>query len=206
MSKLAFYVDTTACSGCKACQVACNDKNDLWPGISWRRVYEVEVGEWKERDGVITEKPAGYYISMSCNHCENPECLKSCPSKALFQTLDGLVLVNPDLCIGCFYCEWSCPYGALNFDFNTGIMSKCDACEDLLFIGKNPACVDACPMRVLKFGNFREMANEFGEITQIFPLPDYSMTRPGILLKPHDASKGAVDDNAGVNNTQNYRQ
>jgi anaerobic dimethyl sulfoxide reductase subunit B len=206
MSKLAFYVDINACSGCKACQVACKDKNDLWPGISWRRVYEVEVGEWKSSNGVVTEKPTAYYLSISCNHCEEPECLKACPSKAIFKTLDGLVLVDPDLCIGCMYCEWTCPYGALSFDFNTGVMSKCDGCEDLLYLGENPACVDACSMRVLHFGDFRQFANEHGEITSVYPLPDYSMTKPGLILTPHNTAKRAGPSNAEVNNTENYRQ
>lgn len=204
MRRPAFYIDSTACSGCKACQAACKDKNDLAPGLSWRRVYEIEGGNWKNTNGVVTEKPFGYYLSISCNHCGDAPCVDACPTSALHKTDDGIVVIDPMLCMGCDYCEWTCPYGALKMDPSRGIMTKCDACIDYLYEGRNPACVDACPMRVLEFGYFDSMSARRGTTSAVFPLPDPKQTSPGLVIKPHKDSAVANDSNAMVNNTENY--
>jgi anaerobic dimethyl sulfoxide reductase subunit B len=204
MRRPAFYIDATACSGCKACQAACKDKNDLEPGLSWRRVYEIEGGNWKSQDGAITEKPFAYFLSISCNHCENEPCTKACPTGALHKTEDGIVVIDRLLCMGCNYCEWTCPYGSLRMDASQGIMTKCDACIDYLYEGRNPACVDACPMRAIEFGFFDTYSARPGLMSSVFPLPAFEMTKPGLLIKPHNDSSKATTGNAIVNNTENY--
>jgi anaerobic dimethyl sulfoxide reductase subunit B (iron-sulfur subunit) len=204
MRRFAFYIDSSACSGCKACQAACRDKNDLAPGVSWRRIYEVEGGNWKIEDGVITEKPFAYYFSMSCNHCEDTPCVDACPTTALHKTLDGIVVIDKMKCMGCNYCEWTCPYKALKMDSSQGIMTKCDMCEDYIYEGKNPACVDACPMRALEFGYYDTLVSLHGSNAKIYPLPGYEMTRPSVVLKVHPDASKATNDNASVNNLEVY--
>ena len=84
MSKqYAFYINSSACSGCKTCQVACKDKHDLDVGILWRRVYEVSGGDWIQDGDAWTPNVFAYYVSISCNQCEEPICVSSCPTKAL---------------------------------------------------------------------------------------------------------------------------
>ena len=157
MKQLAFYFDSSACSGCKTCQVACRDKHDLGKGMLWRRVYEVAGGEWKKEGEAWVPDIYSYYVSMACNHCEEPSCMTACPNGAIFKDGRGLVLIDGKRCMGCRYCEWTCPYGALFYDAARGVMTKCTMCADYIEQGKPPACVSACPMRVLEAGDLEEM-------------------------------------------------
>lgn len=204
MKRPAFFLDTTACSGCKACQVACKDKNDLAPGLTYRRVYEIEGGNWKSSNGVITEKPFGYFLSISCNNCEDAPCTGACPTTALHRTDDGFIIIDPLRCMGCNYCEWTCPYGALKMDSSRGIMTKCDFCIDYLYEGRNPACVDACPMRALEFGYYEDFMLRKGAVSSVYPLPGPEMTKPGLVIKPHKDTAKANNSSAVVNNLENY--
>jgi anaerobic dimethyl sulfoxide reductase subunit B (iron-sulfur subunit) len=204
MKRAAFYIDTSACAGCKTCQAACKDKNALTPGLSWRRIYEIEGGNWNNSNGVYTEKPFAYFISISCNNCEDAPCIDACPTTALHRSEDGFVLIDPLLCMGCNYCEWTCPYGALRMDGSRGIMTKCNFCIDLLYEGHNPACVDACPMRAIDFGYFEDISARRGTVNSLYPLPGFEMTKPGLVIKPHKDALKANNDNAIVNNLENY--
>jgi anaerobic dimethyl sulfoxide reductase subunit B (iron-sulfur subunit) len=190
----AFYFDSSLCSGCKACQGACKDKNDLAPGVLWRRVYEVQGGGWKRSGPLWLPSIITYNLSMSCHHCENPICAPSCPTKAVFKRQDGIVFIDTSACIGCRYCEWACPYGAIQFDEYTRLATKCDFCWDLLEQGRPPACVAACPMRALDFGDLEELRKKYLGTSEIFPLPDTKETRPAVIIKPHrDAAKANAD-------------
>jgi anaerobic dimethyl sulfoxide reductase subunit B (iron-sulfur subunit) len=188
MKRLAFYFDSSACSGCKTCQMACKDKNDLALGQVWRRVYEVSGGSWKNHGSAWKQDVFAYNLSMSCNHCEDPICAKNCPTKALWKRADGIVQIDQNLCIGCKYCSWVCPYGALQFDPQKGVMGKCDLCADYIDQGKNPSCVDACPMRALDIGDYAELIEKHGASDHIYPLPDNSITGPSICIKAHPSA------------------
>lgn len=185
MKRLAFYFDSSACSGCKTCQMACKDKNNLAPGQVWRRVYEVSGGSWQKQGTAWKQDVFAYNLSMSCNHCEDPICAKNCPTKALWKREDGIVQIDQNLCIGCKYCSWVCPYGAPQFDPQKGVMGKCDLCADYIDQGKNPSCVDACPMRALDIGDYKELVEKHGAPDHIYPLPDNSITGPSICIKAH---------------------
>jgi len=198
----AFYFDSDNCSGCKACQIACKDKNDLPLGVLWRRVYEVNGGEWIRKGEAWISKVIAYNISLSCNHCEDPVCVNNCPAKALIKKKDGIVIIDESRCIGCKYCEWVCPYGAPQYNPDKGIMTKCDFCEDYISEGKNPACVDACPMRVLDFGELKELQKKYGNQKELYPLPSGSLTKPAIVIKPHKNSAGADEKHAVVINRE----
>jgi anaerobic dimethyl sulfoxide reductase subunit B len=186
--QLAFHIDTSACTECKACQIACQDKNNLPAAMLWRRVIEYEGGTWIPQEGTAMA-PNGvfaYSISMACNHCQSPICLQVCPAQAISKRAeDGVVLIDDSKCIGCRYCEWACPYGAPHFDEAHGVMTKCTFCADLLAQGQNPACVDACVMRVLEFGDLAELRAKYGSVDAISPLPVASYTQPSIVITPH---------------------
>ena len=114
--QLGFFFDQNYCTGCKACQIACKDKNDLPIGVIWRRVAEWAGGSTVESDGVFQTTAFAYYTSIACNHCEDPICIKVCPTTAIHKGADGIVSIDDGLCVGCRLCEWACPYGAPQFD------------------------------------------------------------------------------------------
>jgi anaerobic dimethyl sulfoxide reductase subunit B (iron-sulfur subunit) len=184
-----FYMDSSACIGCKACQVACKDKNNLPVGITWRKVVQYGGGSWMDNPSQPGLKmPNGlfsYSMSIACNHCEKAACVEVCPTGAMAKGADGVVAVDQAKCIGCRYCEWACPYGAPAFDERVGKMTKCNFCSDLLAKGENPACVDACVMRAIEFGELEELRAQYGTVSAIEPLPASEITKPSLVLTPH---------------------
>lgn len=184
----AFYFDSSACSGCKACQVACMDKHNLPAGVLWRRVYEISGGAWQPQGASWVNDAFAYYLSISCNHCEKPICVEVCPTQALIKRQDGIVLIDERRCIGCQYCSWACPYGALQYDEGRGCMTKCTFCADLLDFGEPPACVAACPMRALNFGEREELEARYGKSPDLFPLPKPELTEPALSITPHQSA------------------
>ncbi|WP_313277137.1 DMSO/selenate family reductase complex B subunit [Timonella senegalensis] len=183
--KLGFYFDQTACTGCKACQIACKDKHDLPLGVNWRRVVEYSGGTWRQEGNTFTPNVFTYYTSISCNHCENPVCMQVCPTTAMSVREDGTVWVDEDKCVGCRYCEWACPYSAPQFNAESGHMSKCDLCFDYRQEGNDPACVSACPSRALDWGPIDELRAKYGDNAAVAPLPDPSITNPHLVITPH---------------------
>lgn len=192
--QLAFYYDQSACTGCKACQIACKDDNDLEVGIIWRRVLEVQGGNWLQQGSAWVQNISNYHLSISCQHCEEPICQEVCPAAAITKRDDGIVLIDGDKCIGCRYCEWACPYAAPQFDSKTGKMGKCDFCVDYIDQGLPPACVAACPMRALDFGELEELRAKYGNINNVYPLPDPELTNPALVITPHvQAVRGSTE-------------
>ena len=200
----AFRFDQAACSGCKACQAACKDKNALPVGVWWRRVYEVAGGSWR-RDGDAWRTDAfAYNVSLACNHCAEPVCVEVCPTGAMARRPDGVVLVASERCVGCRYCAFACPYGAPQYDERTGKITKCDLCADELAAGRPPACVAACPMRALELERIEEGAPASGAGT--FPLPDPALTGPGLAVAPHRDAARASEVIADVVNREEVRR
>ncbi len=202
MSRLGFYLDMRHCTGCKACQIACKDKNDLPVGILWRRVIEVQGGAWWPRDQVWLTNAFAYYISVACMHCQQPICMEVCPTAALQQRLDGIVFIEERRCIGCGYCEMACPYNALQLDRLRGVMTKCDFCYDLVDQGQPPACVRACQMRVLNYGDLDQLVADHGNTGQIYPLPDPILTKPAMVINPHPTATVGQADGARIGNRE----
>ena len=199
-NQYTFFYDSSRCSGCKACQIACKDKHNLEVGNLWRRVYEVNSGNWIKQGNAWTHNIQAYNMSLSCNHCEDPICVKVCPTTAMHKRENGIVLVDENKCIGCRYCEWACPYGAPQYNIIKGIMSKCSFCEDYLEEGKPPACVAACSMRVLDFGDQKEIREKYGIENEFYPLPKSGITKPAITITPHKDAMNTDDASAIVNN------
>ena len=182
--RLAFLVDLSSCSGCKTCQVACQDVHGLAPEQRWRRVVDVEAGEW-QRDGEAWRPDvAACSLSLSCQHCASPACVPACPSSAIHVEADGAVVVDAERCLGCRYCSWACPYGAPQFAESTGTMTKCDFCVDERRAGREPACVTACPLRAIEWGEYEELKSRDGVVEAMAPLVRAEVTRPSVLFKP----------------------
>ena len=193
----AFTFDASACSGCKACQEACKDKNGLPVGILWRRVIEVAGGEWQTNGDAWENSIFAYNLSITCNHCTHPKCAGVCPVDAYTVRPDGIVLLDASKCMGCGYCAWACPYSAPQYDMSRGIMTKCDFCYDNLDAGIPPTCVSACPLRVLDYTSLEDVKTIKGGqyLWQLpatehpFPLPSFSRTEPHLVIKPHMGMK-----------------
>jgi DMSO reductase iron-sulfur subunit len=189
----AFTFDASACSGCKACQEACKDKNQLPVGVLWRRVIEVSGGEWTRQNDAWTNTVFAYNLSLACNHCVHPKCAGVCPVDAFVIRPDGIVFIDTSRCMGCGYCSWACPYGAPQYNPLLGTMTKCDFCVDSVDAGLPPSCVAACPLRVLNFVSTEDQKTSFaGQALWIlpaaehpFPLPDNSHTEPHLAIKSH---------------------
>jgi len=205
VSGRAFWFDASACSGCKACQVACKDRHGLPLGVRWRRVYEVAGGGWTRRDGAWLHDVLAYNVSMACNHCAEPICAEVCPTGAISKRPDGLVLLDADRCTGCRYCAWVCPYGAPQYDAGRGRMTKCSFCADDLDRGHAPACVSACPERVLDFGTREDLEARHGRDAPLHPLPDPSLTSPSLVVRPHGQAERAAAEGARVANAEEVR-
>lgn len=191
--QLGFYFDQSKCVGCKACQIACADKNALPVGTFWRHVVEYGGGSWTQ-DGDVNY-PQGmfaYFTSLSCNHCENAICVDACPTTAIRKNPDnGIVTIDEGLCIGCRYCQWVCPYGAPSYDADKSIVTKCDFCIDEIEAGRSPYCVIACPMLALDYGDMDELRAKYGDGVDTEPLPPSDVTKPGLIVKPHPQAQAS---------------
>jgi formate dehydrogenase iron-sulfur subunit len=137
--RFAFAME--ACVGCHSCEAACAEQNGLPPGTAWRRVGEIEGGEFPHTRRL--------HLSMSCNHCLEPACLIGCPTDAYVKLANGVVAHRADECIGCQYCTWNCPYSVPVFQPDRRIVTKCDLCLPRLEAGLEPACVGACPTKAI---------------------------------------------------------
>jgi Fe-S-cluster-containing dehydrogenase component len=178
--KLGLLIDLDICVGCHGCVTSCkewNSTDDMLPlsdfdsygdspdGVFLNRVHGYEVN-----DGMTAQT---VHFPRSCLHCEQPECVSVCPTGASYKRQeDGIVLVNPETCIGCKLCSWACPYGAREYDHNQGIMKKCTLCVDRIYNeelaeeDRKPACVLACPTSARLFGDFSDPHSEVSILSQ----------------------------------------
>ncbi|NPD30657.1 dimethylsulfoxide reductase subunit B [Eggerthellaceae bacterium zg-1084] len=184
MTQYGFYLDTTRCTGCRTCEIACRDYKDVNPDIAYRKVYDYEGGAWSAaEDGTYTSTAFVYHLSMSCNHCERPTCVSVCPTGAMHKdAASGLVSVDEGICIGCGYCHMACPYNAPKVDREKGHSVKCNGCSERVEQGKAPICVEACPLRALEFGSVEDMAKR-GKVAAIAPLPEPTYTDPHFFVR-----------------------
>jgi sulfite dehydrogenase (quinone) subunit SoeB len=170
--KLGLLIDLDICVGCHACAVACKEWNDQGragplpdadaygaepDGVWFNRVHSYEL------EALDAQPASTLHFPRSCLHCETPACVTVCPTGASYKRAeDGIVLINPDTCIGCKLCSWACPYGAREYSPSEGIMKKCTLCVDRIYnehipeAQRQPACVLACPTRARGFGDFND--------------------------------------------------
>jgi len=168
---MGFFTDTTVCIGCKACEVACKEWNQLpatnggrttlsgnsydntrrLDGIHWRHVQFVEQ--------FTPDRSEGRWLLMSdvCKHCVRAGCLDVCPTGAIMRTEFDTVVIQSDACNGCRDCIGACPFGVIDINPVSGTAQKCTLCYDRLRAGMQPACSKACPTNSIQFGTIREL-------------------------------------------------
>jgi formate dehydrogenase beta subunit len=190
------YIDTTTCIGCKACEVACSEWNDLptpetHQAGSYQTMPTLHAQWWnliQFREMEINGNLSWLMRKDQCMHCDDPGCLRACPAPgAIVQYENGIVDVNPDKCIGCGLCETGCPFDVPRFHAQTSKMAKCTLCVDRVEVGLEPACVKACPTGCLHFGHKQDMLQ----------LADERISQ----LKEDGFAQAAVYDPPGVGGT-----
>ena len=163
MPTVAKYIDTTICIGCKACEVACQEWNDLPLARTeqtgtYQTLPTLAANYWNLiQFREIETKADGLSWLMrkdQCMHCDEPGCLEACPAPgAIIQYVNGIVDVDPERCIGCGLCETGCPFDVPRYAQGTNKMAKCTLCVDRVSVGLEPACIKACPTGCLQFGD-----------------------------------------------------
>jgi formate dehydrogenase iron-sulfur subunit len=183
---LGFYTDTSVCIGCKACQVACHQWNDLpadlaqqpsedapgkarpLTGQSYDNTGSLTANNWRHVKFIEQfnpERTEAAWLMMSdvCKHCVNAPCLEVCPTGAIIRTEFDTVYIQEPVCNGCRECIAACPFGVIhiNGDENEGkgTAKKCTLCYDRLQHNLVPACAQACPTESIQFGPIDELRN-----------------------------------------------
>lgn len=151
MKQYGFLIEPDLCVGCKACEIACKNRNQLGEGPRLRKVTSLEKGKFPN----ITVSN----ISLSCMHCGKPYCEEVCPEGAIHKRdEDGIVVVDETKCTGCHLCFEACPFGVPQYRDEEGTMVKCDLCLDRLKLGLEPACVRTCFYSALHAGPLSELS------------------------------------------------
>ncbi len=208
MSRYIMTVDLRRCIGCQTCTAACRHANATPPGVQWRKVLDIESGEFPD--------VRRSFVPVGCMHCADPPCMHVCPTTATYQRKDGIVGINYEICIGCGYCAVACPYQAryivherefaygerpteqeeARFDARRiGVATKCNFCSDRVDAGKEnglvpgidpeatPACVNACIAGVLQFGDREDPHSNVSQLlaeNQFFRMHEELGTDPGM--------------------------
>jgi phenylacetyl-CoA:acceptor oxidoreductase 27-kDa subunit len=209
MTRWAMIADLRRCVGCQTCTAACKHANGTPPGVQWRRVLDVEMGEFPDVQRA--------FIPIGCQHCDEPACLPVCPTTATRKRADGIVTIDYDLCIGCAYCTMACPYQA-RFKSPAGVFAygstpteneerrddasqrsvatKCTFCVERIDQGlekglvpghdpeATPACVNACIAEALAFGDLEDPASNVSQLlerNEHFRLNEELGTGPGFF-------------------------
>ena len=195
-------VNADLCTGCQRCEINCTLTND---GVCSSYISRVKIQRRLNLDGAGNGLLSGtdncwVYFPDTCRQCEDPACGNACPQKAITTDSRGIRVVDTDKCIGCGYCHMACPYNVPEVDRSQGHSVKCDGCADRVAAGKNPMCVDACPLRALDFGPVEEIS-KLGERASIAPLPDPSLTNPNLYVKACKDAQASAEGTGKVVNT-----
>ena len=187
-TRVGFFTDTSICIGCKACEVACKEWNDVpadglqFLGHSYDNTGALSANSWRhvafvEQRTTVDDGRGGLRWLMSsdvCKHCTHAACLDVCPTGAIFRTEFGTVVIQDDVCNGCGYCIPACPFGVIGrrerdkgvehgHGAHDGGAHKCTLCYDRLQDGLEPACAKACPTESIQFGPLDELIDKARE-------------------------------------------
>jgi formate dehydrogenase iron-sulfur subunit len=160
----SILTDVTKCIGCEECVTACKKINGLRMEDAPPRIGGTPDGLSADRWTSVIRRPGNHFVRKQCRHCLHPACVSVCPVGALQKTLEGPVIYDKSLCMGCRYCMVSCPYGIPHYEWSAVAPSvrKCSLCYPFLSSGKiaAPACVTACPTKASIFGTRAQMLDE----------------------------------------------
>lgn len=184
----AMVVDASKCRrDCKDCILACHrshnvpDFGNLKDDVHWIGAEKMTHVFPAETHARLPESIRSLSVPVLCNHCENPPCVRVCPTQATFRRPDGIVMMDYHRCIGCRFCMAACPYGSRSMNFRDprpfipkidpafptrtkGVVEKCNFCEERLAKGMLPACVDACSEKALTFGDLDDPGSDVRRI------------------------------------------
>jgi len=160
MTAMAILTDTTLCTGCEACVVACKQFNALGPDTPGRWTRAIDDLSATRFTTVIRRK--GQSVREQCRHCIDPACVSACLVGAMQKTPAGPVIYDRDRCMGCRYCMVACPFEIPRYDWAAPVpyVRKCNMCNARLAEGKRPACVEACPQKATIFGERQSLLTE----------------------------------------------
>jgi anaerobic dimethyl sulfoxide reductase subunit B (iron-sulfur subunit) len=182
MTQIGFFINQSRCIGCHTCSVSCKDWYDIDAGsINWMRIKKIEKG--------IFPNPFLAYLPSPCYHCENPDCLKVCPTSAIVKRdSDGIILVDQEKCIGkteCgMLCLKACPWNSPQFGSEDNAkMQKCNLCYERLDNGQQAICVEACPMYALDVGPIDKLKEKHGNNVEAVGFSYSDKVKPSVILK-----------------------
>jgi formate dehydrogenase iron-sulfur subunit len=203
----AFLTDASLCIGCKACEVACKEWNEVpddgfsWSGNSYDNTRALGASTWRHVLFLEQKQPMGsqlagitepfrwQFLSDVCKHCANAGCLEACPTGSIVRTEVGSVFVQPDICNGCGYCVVSCPFGVIEKRPEDGRAFKCTFCYDRQKAGLIPACAKACPTESIQFGDLEVLKQRGKKRVQDLQERGYSDAR---IYDPQETSVGGI--------------
>ena len=182
MAQNAIITDLNRCVSCYTCTVACKVANQVPLGNFWIKI--LRVGPNPKTEGAEWPDVEMYYLPVGCQHCENPECVKVCPTGASHKLEDGTVQVDKSKCIGCQFCVMACPYGVRYLNAEERVVEKCTLCDQRTAQGELPWCVQNCIGRARFFGQIENGWESF-----IGPVDE-----EGNVQKITDTSKPFTDE------------
>ena len=182
--RYGFAIDTKRCIGCHTCSVSCRIENNLPEGTWWNRVLTKGGESMDTPEGTFPDATMSY-ITVACQHCENPACLRVCPTGATYKDDKGRVEIDYEKCIGCRMCMAACPYNARVFNWNEpvrdpdfnygdrdvpvrgkGVVEKCTLCKERTDRGDEPMCVRCCLSKARTFGDLDDPDSEISRVVR----------------------------------------
>ena len=159
MTHYAIVTDLNRCVGCLACSVACKAVNNVPIGNFWNKT--LRIGPNPIEEGGQFPDVYTYFLTVQCQHCENPECVAVCPTEASHVLEDGTVQIDKEKCIGCQFCAMACPYGVRYLNEEERVVEKCTLCEQRIAQGELPQCVTQCGGLARFFGDLDKGIESF---------------------------------------------
>jgi len=182
MTRLALAINTGRCVGCHTCSISCKMSNNIPDGMLWNRVLTEGCDVVDGAQGTYPNLTRDY-LPLSCQHCEDPACMKVCPTGATYRDEMGRVEIDYDKCIGCRMCMAACPYNARVFNWDEpsrvtgfnyghkdvpvrkrGVVEKCTLCKERTDEGKEPMCVSCCPAGARVYGDLDDPTSEIAKL------------------------------------------